>query len=232
MEQLQHVAIIMDGNGRWAKAKGLPRTQGHFVGVDNVRNIAIKANDMGIKVLTVYAFSTENWKRPLEEVSYLMKLPAIFFDKFMKELMEKNIRIMMIGEMEQIPKETAKILQRAIDKTADNTGMILNFAMNYGSQREMLLAINKYAKDVLTGKAELGIDAAGFEHYLMTKDLPPVDLLIRTSGEQRISNFLLWQIAYTELMFVDEPWPEFTPQKFETYCQKFWQRERRYGGLK
>lgn len=232
MEQLQHVAIIMDGNGRWAKAKGLPRTQGHFVGVDNVRNIAIKANDMGIKVLTVYAFSTENWKRPLEEVSYLMKLPAIFFDKFMKELMEKNIRIMMIGEMEQIPKETAKILQRAIDKTANNTGMILNFAMNYGSQREMLLAINKYAKDVLDGKAELGIDAAGFENYLMTKDLPPVDLMIRTSGEQRISNFLLWQIAYTELMFVDEPWPEFTPQKFEAYCQKFWQRERRYGGLK
>ncbi|MCI5774357.1 MAG: polyprenyl diphosphate synthase, partial [Erysipelotrichaceae bacterium] len=140
MEQLQHVAIIMDGNGRWAKAKGLPRTQGHFVGVDNVRNIAIKANDMGIKVLTVYAFSTENWKRPMEEVSYLMKLPAIFFDKFMKELMEKNIRIKMIGEMEQIPKDTAKILQRAIDKTANNTGMILNFAMNYGSRREMLLA--------------------------------------------------------------------------------------------
>ncbi len=232
MEQLQHVAIIMDGNGRWAKAKGLPRTQGHFVGVDNVRNIAIKANDMGIKVLTVYAFSTENWKRPLEEVSYLMKLPAIFFDKFMKELMEKNIRIKMIGEMEQIPKDTAKILQRAIDKTANNTGMILNFAMNYGSHREMILAINHYAKDVLENKASLNIDEKGFEKYLMTSDLPPVDLMIRTSGEQRISNFLLWQIAYTELMFVDEPWPEFTPEKFEGYCHDFLKRDRRYGGLK
>ena len=232
MEQLQHVAIIMDGNGRWAKAKGLPRTQGHFVGVDNVRNIAIKTNDMGIKVLTVYAFSTENWKRPLEEVSYLMKLPAIFFDKFMKELMEKNIRIKMIGEMEQIPKDTAKILQRAIDKTANNTGMILNFAMNYGSHREMILAINHYAKDVLEHKADLNIDEKGFENYLMTSDLPPVDLLIRTSGEQRISNFLLWQIAYTELMFVDEPWPEFTPEKFENYCHDFLKRDRRYGGLK
>ena len=158
MEQLQHVAIIMDGNGRWAKAHGKVRTQGHLVGVDNVRNIAIKANDMNIKVLTVYAFSTENWKRPLEEVDYLMKLPALFFNKFMKELMEKNIKITMIGEMEGIPQETAKVLQRAIDETANNTGMILNFAMNYGSRREITLAAKKYALDVLNDKAGLDID--------------------------------------------------------------------------
>ena len=232
MEQLQHVAIIMDGNGRWAKAHGKVRTQGHLVGVDNVRNIAIKANDMNIKVLTVYAFSTENWKRPLEEVDYLMKLPALFFNKFMKELMEKNIKITMIGEMEGIPQETAKVLQRAIDETANNTGMILNFAMNYGSRREITLAAKKYALDVLNDKAGLDIDEKEFGKYFMTADFPEVDLLIRTSGELRLSNFLLWQIAYTEFMFVDEPWPEFTPERFEYYCNEFLKRDRRFGGIK
>ena len=232
MEQLQHVAIIMDGNGRWAKAHGKVRTQGHLVGVDNVRNIAIKANDMNIKVLTVYAFSTENWKRPLEEVDYLMKLPALFFNKFMKELMEKNIKITMIGEMEGIPQETAKVLQRAIDETANNTGMILNFAMNYGSRREITLAAKKYALDDLNDKAGLDIDEKEFGKYFMTADFPEVDLLIRTSGELRLSNFLLWQIAYTEFMFVDEPWPEFTPERFEYYCNEFLKRDRRFGGIK
>ena len=232
MEQLQHVAIIMDGNGRWAKAHGKVRTQGHLVGVDNVRNIAIKANDMNIKVLTVYAFSTENWKRPLEEVDYLMKLPALFFNKFMKELMEKNIKITMIGEMEGIPQETAKVLQRAIDETANHTGMILNFAMNYGSIREITLAAKKYALDVLNDKAGLYIDEKEFGKYFMTADFPEVDLLIRTSGELRLSNFLLWQIAYTEFMFVDEPWPEFTPERFEYYCNEFLKRDRRFGGIK
>ena len=232
MEQLQHVAIIMDGNGRWAKAHGKVRTQGHLVGVDNVRNIAIKANDMNIKVLTVYAFSTENWNRPLEEVDYLMKLPALFFNKFMKELMEKNIKITMIGEMEGIPQETAKVLQRAIDETANNTGMILNFAMNYGSRREITLAAKKYALDVLNDKAGLDIDEKEFGKYFMTADFPEVDLLIRTSGELRLSNFLLWQIAYTEFMFVDEPWPEFTPERFEYYCNEFLKRDRRFGGIK
>ena len=232
MEQLQHVAIIMDGNGRWAKAHGKVRTQGQVVGVDNVRNIAIKANDMNIKVLTVYAFSTENWKRPLEEVDYLMKLPALFFNKFMKELMEKNIKITMIGEMDGIPQETAKVLQRAIDETANNTGMILNFAMNYGSRREITLAAKKYALDVLNDKAGLDIDEKEFGKYFMTADFPEVDLLIRTSGELRLSNFLLWQIAYTEFMFVDEPWPEFTPERFEYYCNEFLKRDRRFGGIK
>lgn len=232
MYNLKHVAIIMDGNGRWAKAQGKNRTQGHLVGTDNVRNIAIAANDMGIEVLTVYAFSTENWKRPLEEVNYLMKLPALFFDKFMKELMEKNIRITMIGEMADIPSETAKILQRAIDKTANNTGMVLNFAMNYGSRREMILAMQQYAQDVLDNKRPVKLSEDDFDKYLMTRDFPPVDLMIRTSGEQRISNFLLWQLAYTELMFVDEPWPEFTPEKFKFYCSEFTKRDRRFGGIK
>lgn len=232
MNKCQHLAIIMDGNGRWAKAQGKPRTFGHMHGTDNVRNIAIAANDMGVKVMTVYAFSTENWSRSVDEVGYLMKLPAVFFDKFMKELMEKNIRIRMTGEFDRIPEDTAKVLKRAIDETSKNTGMILNFAMNYGSQREILLAANKYAQDVLEGKVSLGIDGAGFENYLMTAGLPPVDLMIRTSGEQRISNFLLWQLAYAEFIFVKESWPEFTPELLEKCLDEFNNRDRRFGGVK
>ncbi len=231
MGECKHVAIIMDGNGRWAKAKGYPRTQGHLVGTDNVRNIAIAANDEGIEVLTVYAFSTENWKRSKDEVEYLMKLPFLFFKKFIDELMEKNIRIMMIGEMNEIPKDTAKVLQKAIDQTAKNTGMILNFAMNYGSRREIVKGINEIVKDIKNGK-DINITEDNFKNYLYTKDLPDVDLVIRTSGEQRISNFLLWQIAYSELIFIEEAWPEFTPEKFRECLQTFKNRDRRFGGVK
>lgn len=151
-EKIRHVAIIMDGNGRWAKKQGKVRTAGHYQGVENVRNIAIAANDLGVEVLTVFAFSTENWKRPEEEVSYLMKLPSVFFKRFLKELMEKNIRITMIGEMDQIPKETARVLQAAIDDTKANTGMILNFAMNYGGRREIVLAAQAYAATCATAR--------------------------------------------------------------------------------
>lgn len=230
MEKIRHIAIIMDGNGRWAKSQNKMRTFGHLKGTDNVRNIAIAANDQGVEVLTLYAFSTENWKRPKDEVSYLMKLPALFFNKFMTELMEKNIRIMMMGEMDQIPKETAQILIKAMDQTKNNTGMILNFAMNYGSRREMILAINHVLKDVKEGKIET-VDEERFEQYLMTSKFPPLDLLIRTSGEYRISNFLLWQLAYAELMFVDLPWPEFDEQQFLKCLENFYKRNRRFGGI-
>ncbi|RRC93128.1 isoprenyl transferase [Erysipelotrichaceae bacterium OH741_COT-311] len=230
MEKIRHIAIIMDGNGRWAKSQNKMRTFGHLKGTDNVRNIAIAANDQGVEVLTLYAFSTENWKRPKDEVSYLMKLPALFFNKFMTELMEKNIRIMMMGEMDQIPKETAQVLIKAMDQTKNNTGMILNFAMNYGSRREMILAINHVLKDVKEGKIET-VDEERFEQYLMTSKFPPLDLLIRTSGEYRISNFLLWQLAYAELMFVDLPWPEFDEQQFLKCLENFYKRNRRFGGI-
>lgn len=230
MEKIRHIAIIMDGNGRWAKSQNKMRTFGHLKGTDNVRNIAIAANDQGVEVLTLYAFSTENWKRPKDEVSYLMKLPALFFNKFMAELMEKNIRIMMMGEMDQIPKETAQVLIKAMDQTKNNTGMILNFAMNYGSRREMILAINHVLKDVKEGKIET-VDEERFEQYLMTSKFPPLDLLIRTSGEYRISNFLLWQLAYAELMFVDLPWPEFDEQQFLKCLEDFYKRNRRFGGI-
>ena len=231
-DKVRHVAIIMDGNGRWAKKQGKVRTAGHYQGVENVRNIAIAANDMGIEVLTVFAFSTENWKRPEEEVSYLMKLPSVFFKKFLKELMDKNIRITMIGEMDQIPKDTARVLQEAIDDTSHNTGMILNFAMNYGGRREIVLAARAYAKDVAEGKADPNISEADFGKYLMGSQFPPLDLMIRTSGEYRISNFLLWELAYSELVFVDEAWPEFTPELLKKCLDQFRHRDRRFGGVK
>ena len=229
---VKHVAIIMDGNGRWAKARGKVRTEGHFKGVEVLHDAAIAANDLGIEVLTLYAFSTENWKRSAEEVGYLMKLPAYFFNRFLKELMEKNIRITMIGEMEQIPEETQKVLQSAIDATKNNTGMVLNFAMNYGSQREIVLGIRKYAEEVLQGKRANDLEVNQFDQYLMTSEFPPLDLMIRTSGECRISNFLLWQLAYAELEFIDIPWPEFTAETLAACLEQFQHRDRRFGGVK
>jgi undecaprenyl diphosphate synthase len=222
----------MDGNGRWAKAQGKPRTAGHLVGADNVRTIAIAANELGVRYLTLYAFSTENWKRSEEEVGYIMKLPAVFFKKYMQEFLDRGFRMNIIGELDKLPKATEKVLRDAMDESRNNTGLNLNICMNYGSQREIVLAANAYAKDVLEGKRELGIDTQDFEQYLMTKDFPPVDLLIRTSGELRISNYLLWQIAYAELSFVPESWPEFTPEVLKRCLDEFENRDRRFGGVK
>ena len=227
----EHIAIIMDGNGRWAKALGKIRTQSHYQGVKNVRNIAIYANELGVKCLTLYAFSTENWKRPLEEVNYLMALPKFFFDSYIKELMAKNIKVMMIGEMDSLPKEAKAIFARAIDMTKDNTGMILNFALNYGSHQEILRAAKNFALDVLNDKSVLDIDEDAFSQYLYTKDLPVIDLLIRTGGEVRLSNFLLYQLAYSELVFIDTLWPDFDNEAFDECLKIYYQRDRRFGGL-
>lgn len=232
MNECKHVAIIMDGNGRWAKAQGLPRTAGHLAGSDNVRNIAIAASEMGIQYLTLYAFSTENWKRAQDEVNYIMKLPSVFFKKYMKEFLDRGYRMNILGELDALPAGTKKVLEEAMEESKNNTGLNLNICMNYGSQREILLAAKKYAKDVKEGKADFSLDEEGFEKYLMTKDFPPVDLLIRTSGEQRISNYLLWQIAYAELEFVDEAWPEFTPVVFQRCIEQYQHRDRRFGGVK
>lgn len=231
MKECKHIAIIMDGNGRWAKAQGLPRTAGHFAGSDNVRTIAIAASELGVEYLTLYAFSTENWKRSQDEVGYLMNLPAIFFKKYMKEFLDRGFRIRMIGELDALPEATRKVLRDAEEESKANTGLSLNIAMNYGSHREILLAAQAYAKDVMEGKQTLNIDEAGFEQYLMTKDFPPVDLLIRTSGEERISNYLLWQIAYAELEFVPESWPEFTPEVLKRCLEEYQKRDRRFGGV-
>ncbi len=227
----KHVAIIMDGNGRWAKAQNKERTFGHQEGSEKVREIAIAANDLGIEVLTLYAFSTENWKRPKEEVDFLMKLPDVFFKRFLKELMDKNIRIESIGELSAFPDSTRDVLERAIKTTSQNTGMILNFAMNYGGRREITLAAQKYAQAVLEMKADTDISEEEFNQYMMTKDYPEVDVCIRTSGETRLSNFLLWQLAYAELVFEPTPWPAFSADLFKSILADVAQRDRRFGGL-
>lgn len=232
MKECRHVAIIMDGNGRWAQAQGLPRTAGHLAGSDNVRTIAIAASDLGIQYLTLYAFSTENWKRSANEVNYIMKLPSVFFKKYMQEFLDRGYRMNILGELDELPKATHRVLQDAMDESKNNTGLNLNICMNYGSQREILLAAKNYAKDVQEGKADLNLDEKGFEKYLMTAGFPPVDLLIRTSGEQRISNYLLWQIAYAELEFVPEAWPAFTPEVFQKCIKEYQTRDRRFGGIK
>ena len=202
-----------------------------MVGADNVRTIAIAAAEMGVEYLTLYAFSTENWKRSKDEVSYLMKLPAIFFKKYMKEFLDRGFRIRIIGEMDDLPESTAAVLKEAEMESEKNTGLSLNIAMNYGSHREILLAAKAYADDYKKGIAG-DLDEELFESYLMTRDMPPVDLLIRTSGEMRISNYLLWQIAYAELEFVPESWPEFTPAVLKRCLDEFENRDRRFGGVK
>ena len=226
----KHIAIIMDGNGRWAKAQGKKRTEGHKEGVKNVHSIAIYANSLGVKCLTLYAFSTENWKRPVEEVDYLMSLPKVFFHAYLKELMEKNIKVTMIGDINRIPDEARKIFLDAIAKTSKNTGMILNFALNYGSRDEIVKACLAFAKDYKAGLVDT-LTEESFNDYLMTAGLPDIDLLIRTSGEERISNFLLYQLAYSELIFRPEAWPDFNKQSLDACLEEFEHRSRRFGGL-
>lgn len=228
---VKHVAVIMDGNGRWAKAKGWDRTLGHKQGAQTIRTIALEANRMGIEALTLYAFSTENWKRPPKEVEYLCKLPKLFFNRYIKELKEKNIRVMYIGDLERFPKDTKKVIEQAVETTKDNTGLKLVIAINYGGRQEITLAARCYAADVKAGIADEAIDESGFAKYLMSDGLPEVDILVRTSGEQRLSNFLLWQLAYSELVFVDYSWPELNEERFHEIIEEFKQRDRRFGGL-
>lgn len=225
----QTVAIIMDGNGRWAKAKGLPRTAGHKQGAEQIRVIALAANRMGIKKLILYAFSTENWKRPEDEIGYLCKLPGIFFSRYIKELMENNIRVTFAGELERFPESTQKVIRKAVDQTKENTGLNLDIAINYGSRRELLLGMQAYAQEVAEGKRENNLTEAEVAQYLMVPE--DIDLLIRTSGEERISNFLLWQIAYAELIFTPVSWPDFDETALQDCIDQFNHRDRRYGGL-
>lgn len=225
----QTVAIIMDGNGRWAKAKGLPRTAGHKQGAEQIRVIALAANRMGIKKLILYAFSTENWKRPEDEIGYLCKLPGIFFSRYIKELMENNIRVTFAGELERFPESTQKVIRKAVDQTKENTGLNLDIAINYGSRRELLLGMQAYAQEVAEGKRENNLTEAEVAQYLMVPE--DIDLLIRTSGEERISNFLLWQIAYAELIFTPVAWPDFDETALQDCINQFNHRDRRYGGL-
>ena len=229
MNSLNHLAIIMDGNGRWAKLNKLPRTAGHYKGVEVLRNITIYANKLGIKCLTVYAFSTENWKRSIEEVSYIMSLPKIFFASYIKELMENNVKVMIIGDRNKIPKETLQVIDDAIDTTKNNTGLILNFAFNYGGRDEIVKAAKQFALDFSNGEVD-DLDENIFSNYLYTKGLPEVDLLIRTGSEMRVSNFLLWQIAYSEFVVIDTLWPDFNNDVLDKCIAEYNSRKRNFGG--
>lgn len=232
----QHVAMIMDGNGRWAKSRLMPRTVGHKAGVDTIKRIAIHAHHLGIKLLTLYAFSTENWGRPSDEVNYLMNLPQVFFKAFMPELMKHQVKVETIGDIEKLPAATLNILKEAKEKTAQNTGLILNFAINYGGQEEIVQACRSIASQVQNGQLALSeIDAQKIQNELSTAkfgSLALPDLVIRTSGELRLSNFLLWQLAYSELYFTDTLWPDFKESDFDLAIDAYQHRQRRFGKVK
>ncbi|MBD8083547.1 polyprenyl diphosphate synthase [Chryseobacterium caseinilyticum] len=226
----QHVAIIMDGNGRWAKSRGEERTFGHKNAIDAVRNAINACNEVHIPYLTLYTFSSENWNRPEEEVSTLMNLLTETLLLEAEEIFTKGLRLHVIGNVDKLSSLVRDQLMHVIDLTKDNTKGNLILAISYGSQEEILNAVKKIGNDVKEGKIEVeDINEQLFENYLYTKNIPPVDLLIRTSGEVRISNFLLWQIAYAELQFLDILWPDFTKDVFFQCIVNYQNKERRYG---
>jgi undecaprenyl diphosphate synthase len=228
----KHIAIIMDGNGRWAKKRALPRIAGHHEGMKVVRKITKQANALGVKALTLYAFSTENWKRPKTEVDYLMKLPEEFLNTYLPELIEENVQVRIMGDKNRLPAHTLRAVEKAMSDTKNNKGLILNFALNYGSRAEIISAVQKITQDVKEGRIEeTAINESLFSDYLMTQSLHDPDLLIRTSGEIRLSNFMLWQLAYTEFWFTDVLWPDFNEQNLLQAIYTYQQRGRRFGGV-
>jgi undecaprenyl diphosphate synthase len=222
----RHVAIIMDGNGRWAKKRMLPRIAGHKKGIEAVRAVSRAARDIGIEILTLYAFSSENWRRPAEEVSDLMGLLRHFIKTDLDEMASENVRLRVIGDYKAFSPDLIELIEGALARTAANTGSTLVIALNYGAQDEIVRAVRR-----LSGRDPATIDAAAVEGALDTGDLPPVDLLIRTSGEVRLSNFMLWQAAYAELLFVDTLWPDFGQAELASAVAAYALRERRFGGL-
>ena len=227
-----HVAIIMDGNGRWAKARGLPRVAGHRRGADAVRRVVRGAGELGIPILTLFAFSTENWTRPADEVADLMGLLRHYVRSELDELLRNGARLRVIGNRQGLPDDIVRGISDAERMTRANTRIDVNICVNYGSRAEILHATRNLARQVATGELSPDrIDEARFERELLTAGLPDPDLLIRTSGEQRISNFLLWQCAYAELVFVDTLWPDFSKEHLERAITEFRRRERRYGGV-
>jgi len=226
----QHIAIIMDGNGRWAKQKGNLRIFGHKNGVNSVRESSEACAELGIKYLTLYAFSTENWSRPKPEVRALMELLISTINSETNTLLKNNIRLNAIGNINDLPERTLKKLNEAINKTKDNTGLTLTLALSYSSKHEIISAIKNITKDIDNNLIKTNdINEQLFEQYLFTKNMPDPDLLIRTSGEQRISNFLLWQLAYSELYFTETLWPDFNREELYKAILEYQQRERRFG---
>jgi len=228
----KHIAIIMDGNGRWAKQRGLPRSAGHRAGINRVKAILNAARELGIEVITFFAFSTENWSRPKKEVDMLMRSLNDFLERELKGMDKDNIRLKIIGGGDPIPAYLQKKIKEAEDKTKDNTGLTVLLALNYGARQEIVEAVRKIADAVLKKRINLeDLDVDTFGRYLYTAGLPDPDLLIRTSGEMRISNFLLWQISYAELYFPDKHWPDFSKEDLKQAIAVYQKRERRYGGL-
>ncbi|MEE0883701.1 MAG: isoprenyl transferase [Faecalimonas sp.] len=229
----QHIAIILDGNGRWAKKKGMPRSYGHTQGSKNVERICEDAYKMGVKYLTVYAFSTENWKRPKDEVDTLMNLLRNYMKTCLKTAEKNRMRVRVIGDKTALAEDIQKRIAELEEATKDNDGLCFQIALNYGSRDEMLRAMKKMAADCVDGKVELErVDESLFETYLDTHDIPDPDLMIRTSGEQRLSNYLLWQLAYSEFYFTDVLWPDFTKEDLAKAIEYYNCRDRRFGGVK
>ncbi|NET05049.1 MAG: isoprenyl transferase [Symploca sp. SIO2B6] len=226
----RHVAVIMDGNGRWAKRRGLPRIMGHRQGVDVLKNLLRCCQDWGVKALTAYAFSTENWGRPLEEVDFLMTLFERVLVRELQEMMEENVRIQFVGNLSSLPSSLQSQIYRSMTLTKDNQGIQFTVATNYGGRQEILQACREIATQVQQGKIQPdNIDEALFSRHLYTANICDPDLLIRTSGEMRLSNFLLWQMAYAELYITDVYWPDFDRQQFHKALSAYQQRERRFG---
>lgn len=225
-----HVAIILDGNGRWAKSKGMPRTYGHTTGAKNVEKIAEAAGNMGIRYLTLYAFSTENWNRPPEEVKALMNLLDSYLKNCIQTAKKNNMAVRILGDISRLDERMQEKIQKLEESSADYDGLHLQIAINYGSRDEIVRAIRKLGRDVEAGKiAPDQISEESFSSYLDTAGLPDPDLLIRTSGEERLSNFLLWQLAYAEFYFTDVPWPDFHEEDLRRAVEAYNQRDRRYG---
>ncbi|MCI8527453.1 MAG: isoprenyl transferase, partial [Oscillospiraceae bacterium] len=228
----QHVAIILDGNGRWAKSKGMPRTYGHSRGAKNLEVICEDAYNMGIKYLTVYLFSTENWKRSKDEVDSLMRLFRSYTKTCIKTAQKNNMKVRVLGDPTALDLDLQESLQKLVESSKDNTGLNFQIAINYGSRDEITRAVRRLALDVRDGKIQPeNIDEACINGYLDTREVPDPDLLIRTSGEQRLSNYLLWQLAYTEFYFTDVPWPAFTKKDLRNAIEKYNNRDRRYGSV-
>lgn len=227
----EHVAIIMDGNGRWAQKKNLPRMAGHNAGMLALKEIVKVSSSVGLKHLTVYAFSTENWKRSVEEVSGIFKLIIIYIEKELRELHENNVKVKILGDYEQLPKDAVKSLERSLETTKNNTGLQFNIALNYGGRDEILRSVKKIAAEIENGnlKAE-DITEEKIAENLYTAGIPDPELILRTSGEVRLSNYLLWQCAYSEFVFTDVLWPDFGKKEFEKAIEIYQNRKRRFGG--
>ena len=228
--KLKHVAFIMDGNGRWAKRRGLPRHLGHKAGCDRIIDIYEECLAQDIKAMSLYAFSTENWNRPQDEIDHLFNYLDIFFKKEIKRIIKDGSRVIVSGDISRLPKKTQKTINDAIERTKDCKNFCFNICLNYGGKAEIVRAASLFAQEVKEGKHQPNdLTEEMFENYLYTKGLPPVDLLIRTSGELRTSNYLPWQLAYAEFIFPKTPWPDFTKEEFRKCIDEYYSRNRRFG---